>query len=249
MMTEVFETKICETHGEFQAKAMSTMGHTFHTRCPGCAKSIEDMKAKNEAARKAHELKAAIDNARALSSIPKRFEKCSFDNFRTANEGQDRALTVAKAYVEDWKQANEDGRCLIFSGKAGTGKTHLACAIANQLIEQGTYAKFFTVTGMLRRIKESFSKDSKESESDLMEKFAHVELLILDEAGMDYGTEFNKTLMFEVLNRRYENMRPTIVLTNLDIGALKEYFGERILDRMREGGGKMVTFNWESQRK
>lgn len=125
----------------------------------------------------------------------------------------------------------------------------MACAIANQLIEQGTYAKFFTVTGMLRRIKESFSKDSKESESDLMEKFAHVELLILDEAGMDYGTEFNKTLMFEVLNRRYENMRPTIVLTNLDIGALKEYFGERILDRMREGGGKMVTFNWESQRK
>lgn len=248
-MTEVFETKICAIHGDFQAKAISTMGHTFYSRCPGCAKSVEDMKEKNEAARKSNELKNNIERAKANSKIPKRFEACSFDNFRITNEGQEKALTVAKAYASDWDKAKDDGRCLIFSGKAGTGKTHLACAIANDLIEKGTQAKFFTVNGLLRRIKESFSKDSKETESEIIDNFAHVELLILDEAGMDYGTDFNKTLMFEVLNRRYENMNPTIVITNLDIGSLKEYFGERILDRMREGGGKMVTFNWESQRK
>lgn len=248
-MTEVFETQVCELHGEFQAKVMSTMGRTFYSKCPGCTKSIEDMKAKNEAARKAEELKASIARAKENSKIPPRFARCSFDNFRISNEGQEKALTVAKAYTADWTQANADGRCLIFSGKAGTGKTHLACAIANELIEQGTHAKFYTVTGLLRRIKECFSKESKETESEMIDNFSHVELLILDEAGMDYGTEFNKTLMFEVLNRRYENMNPTIVITNLDMGALKEYFGDRILDRMREGGGKLVSFNWESQRK
>jgi DNA replication protein DnaC len=249
MMTEVFETKVCETHGEFQAKVMSTMGHTFYSKCPGCTKYFDDMKEKQEADRKANELKASIERAKASSKIPPRFARCSFDNFRISNEGQEKALTVAKAYTDDWTQANADGRCLIFSGKAGTGKTHLACAIANELIEQGTYAKFYTVTGLLRRIKECFAKESKETESEMIDNFSHVELLILDEAGMDYGTEFNKTLMFEVLNRRYENMNPTIVITNLDMGALKEYFGDRILDRMREGGGKLVSFNWESQRK
>lgn len=249
MMTEAFEIKNCEKHGEYEAKALRTMGKVFYNHCPKCVQELKELKQQKEENMKAAAIKAAIDHARNTSNIPKRFQKCSFDNFRTENDGQERALKVAQAYVDDWTQANEDGRCLIFSGKAGTGKTHLACAIANKLIDKGERAKFFTVTSMLRKIKESFSKDSTDTESGLIDDFANVQFLILDEAGMDYGTEFNKTLLFEVLNCRYENMKPTIVMTNLDIGALKEYFGERILDRMREGGGKLVSFNWESQRK
>lgn len=249
MMTEVSEKRFCDIHGEYTAAAASIMGRVFQRQCPGCMAKIENAKREAEANREAERLKLKIEHAKSNSQIPKRFQTCTFDNFHADNPGQEKALRVAKAYASDWKQANADGRCLIFSGKAGTGKTHLACAIANKLTDNAVMAKFFTVTGLLRSIKESFNKDATITESEAIESLAQIDLLILDEAGMDYGTDFNKTLMFEVLNRRYENMKPTIVMTNLDAGALKEYFGDRILDRMREGGGKMIAFNWESQRK
>lgn len=246
---EASKTKTCSTHGEYVAVMGVIQGREITRRCPDCDKEyetrMEQSKAKAEAARK-------IDLAKRLhesSLIPKRFKQCSFDNFIVTNEGQSKALATAKAYSESWTEMYERGAGLIFSGKAGTGKTHLACAIANAVIDTATPAKFTTVTHMMRGIKETYSKDSTDTESDVLQRLSNVPLLVLDEAGMDYGTDFNKTLLFEVLNSRYENVNPTIILTNLDAAALKEYLGERVIDRMRDGGGKMVTFTWESNRK
>jgi DNA replication protein DnaC len=243
------EKRTCQQHGEYETAAIAIGSRHFFKGCPACNAAWERSELEKRQ-RMENEAKAArIARMHESSLIPKRFKGCSFDNFTASNEGQTKALTVATAYSKSWSQAMERGTCLIFSGKAGTGKTHLACAIANNVIEQGHPAKFTTMANMMRAIKETYNKDSNESESDVLDQLSRVPLLVLDEAGMDYGTDFNKTLMFEVLNARYENVMPTILLTNLDAAALKEYLGERIIDRMREGGGKMVTFNWESQRK
>lgn len=246
---EVSEKQMCPTHGEYVEQGLSVAGRFIYRRCPTC--NAEYHKAKEAAEAKAEALRK-IELSKRLhesSLIPKRFKTCSFDNFIATNDGQAKALAIAKAYADSWEEMHERGAGLIFSGRAGTGKTHLACAIANAVIDLATPAKFTTVTNMMRVIKETYAKDSTDSESDVLQKLSKVPLLVLDEAGMDYGTDFNKTLLFEVLNSRYENVNPTIILTNLDATALKEYLGERIIDRMRDGGGKMVTFNWESQRK
>jgi DNA replication protein DnaC len=124
----------------------------------------------------------------------------------------------------------------------------LACSIAYEVIEQGGAAYFATVAEVMRKIKSSFSKDAETTEQEQIDHFSNIELLILDEVGMDYGTDFNKALIFEILNNRYENMLPTMLLTNLDALALREYLGERLIDRMREGGGKLIAFTWESHR-
>lgn len=246
---EVSEKQVCEKHGEYINEGVKVGARTIFRRCPECNReyhlAAEAAKAKAEELRKVELAK----RLRESSLIPKRFKSCNFDNFHISNDGQAKALSVAKAYAESWEEVSERGAGLIFSGKAGTGKTHLACAIANAVIDTATPAKFVTVTGMMRAIKETYGKESTQSESEVLQKLSDVPLLVLDEAGMDYGTDFNKTLLFEVLNSRYENINPTIILTNLDATALKEYLGERVVDRMRDGGGKMVTFNWESQRK
>lgn len=245
----VSENNVCNKHGAYIDEGVMVGGRVIFRRCPTCHKeyqrSAEEAKAVAEAARKV-ELSKRLHES---SLIPKRFKARSFDNFIASNEGQAKALATAKAYAESWEQMHERGAGLIFSGKAGTGKTHLACAIANSVIDLAVPAKFTTVTNMMRVIKETYSKDSDDSESKVLQRLSDVPLLVLDEAGMDYGTDFNKTLLFEVLNSRYENVNPTIILTNLDATALKEYLGERVVDRMRDGGGKLVTFNWESQRK
>ena len=246
---EISEKKMCSQHGEYTPDVLSVADRSFFRGCPECVKQYHAAetarKVKDEAARKA----ASVQRLHASSLIPKRFKECRFDNFNSNNDGQERALGVAKAYANSWEDVHRRGAGLIFSGKAGTGKTHLACAIANTVLDMGISAKFTTVTNMMRVIKSTYDKDSEDSETQVMERLSEVPLLVLDEAGMDYGTDFNKTLLFEVLNSRYENVNPTIILTNLDAAALRDYLGERVIDRMRDGGGKMVTFNWESQRK
>jgi DNA replication protein DnaC len=243
------KNQVCGKHGEYIDEGVMVGDRMIFRRCPACNReyhiAAQEAKAKAEAARKVELAKRLHES----SLIPKRFKSCSFENFVASNEGQTKALATAKAYADSWEQMQERGAGLIFSGKAGTGKTHLACAIANAVIDLAVPAKFTTVTNMMRAIKETYSKDSDDSESKVLQRLSDVPLLVMDEAGMDYGTDFNKTLLFEVLNSRYENVNPTIILTNLDATALKEYLGERVVDRMRDGGGKLVTFNWESQRK
>jgi DNA replication protein DnaC len=130
----------------------------------------------------------------------------------------------------------------------GAGKTHMACSIAYEVAEKAGFPVFISVSEMMREIKSAFNKDSEKTEQELIDHFASVGLLILDELGMDYGTDFNKALLFEVLNRRYEAMLPNILISNLDPAALREYLGERLFDRMRDNGGKMLAFVWESHR-
>jgi DNA replication protein DnaC len=254
-MTEVFnqqvveDQKVCSVHGEYTYKRYMSNGVLVgSSRCPECAKEAQKQEEMRQQKSRADMLKAQRSERHAKSKIPKRFKESRFDNYVVEHDGQQRALAICKNYALSWNAIKKIGTGLIFSGKAGAGKTHLACSIAYEVIEQGGAAYFATVAEVMRTIKSSFSKDAETTEQEQIDHFSNIELLILDEVGMDYGTDFNKALIFEILNNRYENMLPTLLLTNLDASALREYLGERLIDRMREGGGKLIAFTWESHR-
>jgi len=243
------EKKTCEIHGEYISRRINFGGRPVGgNRCPECDRIDEKAKADAKAKIEAERAAARIEAAREKSNVPKRFQSARIDGYKVENDGQAKAVAVCKAYIADLGAVFKNGSGLIFSGKAGTGKSHLACAIIDAVISSDRRAKFYTVAAMMRKIKSSFSKDAEYTEQEIIDHFSEVDLLVLDEVGMDYGTDFNKSLMFEVLNKRYENVLPTIILTNLDAPALREYMGDRLLDRMREGGGKLVSFTWDSQR-
>lgn len=73
------------------------------------------------------------------------------------------------------------------------------------------------------------------------------EALISDEAGVQRGTETEQIILFDVINRRYRYLRPTIFLTNARGQALRDYLGVRTIDRMVERS-IVVPFQWESHR-
>ncbi len=75
-----------------------------------------------------------------------------------------------------------------------------------------------------------------------------MDLLIIDEVGSQFGSDTEKLFIFEIIDGRYQEMKPTILISNLDINGIKESIGERCVDRLREGGGSMIAFNWESSR-
>lgn len=71
---------------------------------------------------------------------------------------------------------------------------------------------------------------------------------MLDEVGVQFGSETEKLMLFDVLNERYEERRSTILLSNLDLNGVKGFLGERVFDRIREDGGQYIPFDWESFR-
>lgn len=242
------ETRTCARHGDYEAKVIDIMGRKIASTCRACSaeEAARELELSNRT--KAEGQRRRIEAMFLRSGIPLRFQSRTLANYEAESEGQQRALRIAEAYTQDWSTMADRGTCLIFSGKAGTGKTHLACAIANAVIAAGHSALFTTVTDALRSIKQAYGKDAGMSEAEAINALVEPRLLVLDEVGMDYGTDHSKTLLFDVMNKRYENLKPSIILTNLDAGALREYFGDRIMDRLREGGGKLVTFTWASHR-
>ena len=242
------ETRVCQKHGDYAANVIEIMERTIAPRCPECSREEDARKAEMERRMNEDAKARRVELLRQKSGIPPRFQSRNFDNYAAENDGQARALRVAKAYADNFREMSDNGTCLIFSGAAGTGKTHLACSIASQIINNGWSAVFTTVTDALRSVKRAYDGQTGVSEGEAINSLVVPALLVLDEVGADYGTEHSKTLLFDIINKRYENVRPTIILTNLDAAALREYFGDRVVDRLREGGGKFVAFPWASHR-
>ena len=243
------EERICPEHGAYTAT--NFLGEHW-TACPKCLEILqekqeeESLQKQKEAALEREQLKwkAKINGA----AIPERFKDRTLDSYIARTPGQKKALAFSKEYAENFDQVMKEGRSAIFVGKPGTGKTHLAIGIALEIIKQQRSPVFVTVQRLIRRVKDSWHTKN-ETESEVVDVFASPDLLILDEVGVQFGSEFEKQMLFDVLNERYEKLKPSILLSNIPREQLSDYLGERVTDRLRENGGKMIGFDWDSYRK
>ncbi|MDG4475603.1 ATP-binding protein [Thiovibrio frasassiensis] len=180
--------------------------------------------------------------------IPPRFANCTFDTFSVELPEQEAALYSCRKYADDFKQMHEKGVCMVLQGNVGTGKNHLACAIARQVSQQGYSSLLLTVAEVIQRVRATWDPQSSEKETEIIERFADVDLLILDEVGRQYGSGAEKITLFQVIDARYRAMRPTIVISNLLPTEMGSYLGGAAYDRLRENHGVLVEFYWESHR-
>lgn len=239
--------KSCDKHGDYQARRFS-MGPDMlpmTSHCPQCvAEHAAEVQARElaeaERGRAAH-----VAALRAASGIPRRFESKRIDDYAAQSPGQQRIRDLAERYVAKFPE--QPGASLIFCGKPGTGKTHIACGIGNALIEAGQRVVFATVLSAIRSIKETYRQGSECSEADAIAALVAPAVLIMDEVGAQTGSEHEKMLMFEIINERYQECRATILISNLTRDELDAYLGDRMMDRFREGGA-VVAFDWASHR-
>jgi DNA replication protein DnaC len=241
-------TLSCETHGEYKAQRVELLGKVMKQPCPICQKERKTEESEREEAQRKADRARYIRGLFGNSGIPPRFQGRTFGNYRTATEKQSSALKIAKRYADKFDDRLAHGGGLVMAGKPGTGKTHLASAIANHVIASGRSAVFLSVIKAVRSVKDTWRKDSDGNEQKAINRLIAPDLLILDEVGVQWGSEAEKLIMFEVINGRYENMKPTILISNLPETELSGYMGERLLDRMSEGGGAVISFDWESYR-
>lgn len=240
----------CEQHGDFTGTASVILGRTFTTSCPKCGEIRKQQEAQAEIDAKAREERDRLKRKLGAATIPHRFVSKTFADYRAKGEGQTKALAVCQEYAQNFRTHFDAGRCLLLMGKPGTGKTHLAAAIANQLVTTTEATAIYrTVGGILQHIKGSYDRDSGYSEKDAYDSYASAHLLIIDEVGATKPTEFELATLFAIINSRYEEMLPAVIVSNLPPKELAGAIGERCVDRLREGGGIAVTFDWASERK
>ena len=195
---------------------------------------------------------AQADSERALSrsGVPFRFQEKGFDSFTTHIRGQADAKSKCQRYADKFPQVLKSGMNLVLTGMPGTGKTHLATSILNQVMGAGHSGLFVSVSEMLRAIRASFSSKTKQSETEAFAAFIDVDLLVLDEVGVSIGDEAKrKAMIFDVLNGRYNARRPTIIIGNLSAEEMETYLGARVWDRLQEDGCPVIPFTWKSHRR
>jgi DNA replication protein DnaC len=233
-------THHCKVHGDYEADGIVILGTANWSGCPQC---IAEAERREERVRADRLITTRLERA----GIPKRFADKDFSNYRMESPGQTRALVTIEAYAQDFGSQKIEGRCLLLTGNAGTGKTHLAIAILKTVTRQGFTARYSTVYECIETIRATWRSET-ERESEVIKRFTQVDLLVLDEVGVQYGKEAEQVEMFKILNKRYEAVLPTVVISNLALDEVTRYLGARAFDRLRENDGKVVTFDWESER-
>lgn len=237
----------CQKHGAY--RSMIFPGGKW-SACPKC----EDERIAAEREQEMIERQRANDEyyrkeALANSLIPPRFIGKYLDNFVPHTDGAKKALAIATAYADEFEEKLKDGTSLILCGGVGTGKTHLAVGIARRVLDMKKSAMFISVMNAIRAVKETYNRNSDESEREVLQSFIRPSLLVMDEVGAQFGSDTEKLILFEIINGRYERLRPTIVISNLAKEPLCEFLGERVMDRLRENGGRLIAFDWPSYRK
>lgn len=233
-------------------------------RCD-CEKAVEFWKrwdAKQEELRKAQAIaeeqeqkRQKIEAILGRSGIKKRYLSRSFENF-IVNDVNRKAYEIAKSYVDNWQENKDKGEGLYFEGTCGTGKTHLAVAIAMKLINQGVPVICKTSIDLLASIKQSYERDSTVNEEDVIEAYNTVDLLVIDDLGKERATEWSVPILYRIINDRYENMLPTVITTNYNTDDLIDKLNasndnekaEAIISRFK-GSASCVTMAWEDYRR
>lgn len=154
--------------------------------------------------------------------------------FAADDGGGDReAAGVACRYVQHW-QAMKDGNVgLVFSGEPGNGKTFFASCIANALIDQGIPAMITTIPALIA----AMAADFEAQKPEILRQIQDVDLLVLDDVGVERKTGYTAEKLFEIVDARYRSGKPLIVTTNLSLGEIQnpstlEY--KRVFDRILE---------------
>ena len=172
------------------------------------------------------------------SGVPKRYWNESFDTWKTRNADDEKRLQT----VIEYSHQESNDSVLLLLGPKGVGKTHLGASIIREA--GGT---FISVEEMIFKYECSMDFHSETNRVNLMNFYSTTPMLVIDEIGRSMQQAKEDAILNYVLRHRYENMLPTVLISNLKKEDLLKKLGDAVVDRLTETC-KSVEFVGESYR-
>lgn len=249
------EILTCQKHGEYEMKYMDMFGKIKQfDACSKCVKEKEISELERSKVVAEEKRLDRINDRKLYAGVSNRYLSATFESINQDRQEQKEAVTLLKNLCQNIKDEKEVPS-IIITGSVGTGKTMMCSAVINELCVSRR-VKIVKLIHLVRLLKETWSRGSEDSELDIIKNYTRFDLLIIDEVGMQFGSDTESMFLFDIIDGRYENMLPTILVSNYAIKptedepkCIESIIGIRSLDRLRDGGGECISFNWESGRK
>lgn len=237
---------MCDVHGPYMAfgRRMGAWERWFG--CPHCRAEESAMVAAAEAQAALEARQKRFREKLDSAELPALFRGRTLGNYVAETEEQRHALAVAQDYATNFAEHRQAGDWLVFLGRPGTGKSHLAAAIMQHVLVHGT-AYYTTALGLVRMLRDCWDDGAARTEAQVWATLMQADLLVIDEIGVQFGSDAETLQINELLDRRYRELRPVILLSNLSVSGLREVLGDRIMDRLRQKA-RVVPFRWDSYR-
>ena len=175
------------------------------------------------------------------SGVPERYFNEALDTYKITNEMQATAAKAATNFLHAAKCG--EFKSLVMLGNAGTGKTHLACAIIR---EAG--GKYRTAPEIVEEMRRAKSFTANDTEADIIDYYGRVKLLVIDEIGRGISSTEEKYMIYQLVNARYNTRKPTVLISNLGKSDFLQYIGVAAADRLVESA-EILEMNGESYRR
>ena len=145
---------------------------------------------------------------------------------------QNPQMQLAQRYVNHWPEMREKNVGLLLWGGVGTGKSYMAGCIANALMEQEIAVCMTNFARIMNELNNAFA-----GRNEVVDRLCSYPLLVIDDFGMERGTEYALEQIYNIIDSRYRSRKPLIVTTNLTLTELKkpqDTAHARIYDRLLE---------------
>jgi DNA replication protein DnaC len=195
------------------------------------------------------ERRMARRRARGVKSvIPRRYRDVSLEIAR--NDGVNPVvLKVVGDFIAEIGPRLDKGQGLWLAGRVGAGKTALAMLVSKAALEAGHTVAIYSLPKLLARIRATYEKDlSGDSYTQFFDRLISVDLLHVDDLGVEKRSDWVLEQLYSVVNERYEMERSMVVTTNFEQPALEEQIGERTVSRLIEICGPPLTIDGEDLR-
>lgn len=160
-----------------------------------------------EQARRAQDMRIEVQRLRKLGFPDAEMANWTFANDDGTNKN---ASDIAHRYVNNFTEMEKHGKGLLFHGPVGSGKTFLAAAIANELINQGHPCMVTNFARITNTIQGMF-----EGKQRYLDDFNRLDLLVIDDLSAERNTSFMNEMIFNIIDSRYRSGKPLIITTNL----------------------------------
>lgn len=228
-------------------KARWGANHCTTTKCPACV-------AAKQRAEQAEAPAAEAPPVTTTVNLPPRYRDKTVSDFHTGIQAnaasrdaqqkkavRDQCLQYIRLFDDPHHGALSHGNTLMLLGASGTGKTHLACAIAKGVASKGYQAQYVMMSDMIRSVTDIWRQGSNSelTEAAVYDQYEAPDLLLIDDVTTMGITQLNNRIFCEMLDRRYRNMKPTVMVSTRHEKELRQAFGTSLL-----AGGDIARFDW-----